>query len=283
MLHVALSTLACPGLTLCRAAALAREWDFDGLELRTFGPGSTSLASDPCLSDPLKVRRELDGAGLSLTGYGAGDRFDEPLTPPAPAGYVFGDFERPVRAFKPVLEHASVAGAGYVRVFGFERQGGEPVKRVSKRIADRLKLVCDDARNQGVRVALENGGSFATAEAVMEIVGRVGSPLLGVSYNLGPATDAGEDAATVVRELGDHLITARLTDRAGGVPCAAGDGELPCEPFVLALDTLDRDVPLVIEWPAMWRDDIPPADEAVPASFAAVSRWAGSAEPVGVV
>jgi len=287
MLHVAFSTVACPGWTLEEIARRAREWDFDGVELRTFGPGGTELASDPCLSDPGKVRARLEEEGVTLTGYGSGSRFDETLNPPAPLGWVLGDFERPVREFKPVLAHASRAGAGYVRVYGFELQSDEPRKRLVKRVADRLKLVCDDARHQKVTVALETGGDFSRVEDVMEVVERVGSPLLGVCLNVRASWAAGEDAADAAAALGGRLACVRLSDvrrTRGGVetPCVIGEGDVPCEAFVRALDAGDQDVPVVIEWPSLWRDDLAPGEEALPASFSAVTSWTGSAAPVGV-
>lgn len=279
MPHIAFSTVACPDWTLRAVAERARRWDFDGVELRTFGPGSTLGASDPCLSAPANVRRTLDEQGVALTGYGSGARFDEALWPPAPVGYVLGDFERPVREFKPVTEHASQAGAGYVRVYGFERIEDEPRKRAVKRIADRLRLACDDARHQHVRIALENGGSFSRAEEVMEIVERVGKPELGVCYSMLAAHRAGENAAATVNTLGDRLVATRISDERDGTPCVIGEGDAPCEDFVRALGDA---TPLVIDWPAMWRDDLEPADEALPASFAAVSSWCGGRAPVTI-
>lgn len=277
MPHVAFSTVACPEWTLRAVAERARRWDFDGVELRTFGPGSTIGASDPCLSDPSKVRAILDEQGVALTGYGSGARFDEPLWPPAPVGYVLGDFERPVREFKPITEHASRTGAGYVRVYGFERIEGEPRPRAVKRISDRLRLVCDDARHQNVRVAIENAGSFARAEELMEIVERVNKPELGVCYSMLAAHNAGEDPAEGVRTLAERLVCTRISDERDGTPCVIGEGHAPCESFVRALGAT---TPLVIDWPAMWRDDLAPADEALPASFAAVTSW--THEPAGV-
>ncbi len=273
MPHIAFSTVACPGWTLSAVAERARRWDFDGVELRTFGPGSTLGASDPCLSAPVKVRRALDEHGVALCGYGTGARFDEVVWPPAPLGWVFGDNERPVREFKAVTEHASEARAGYVRVFGFEVIEDEPRKRAVRRISERLRLVCDDARHQNVRIALENGGSFGRAEQVMEIVDRVNKPELAVCYSMQAAEAAGEDAAAVVGSFGSKLAATRIGDHRGGVPCAVGEGEAPCEGFVKALNGLDDELPLVIEWPAMWRDDIGSAEEALPASFAAITGW----------
>ena len=286
MLHVAFSTVACPVWSLGEIARRAREWDFDGVELRTFGPGGAELASDPCLSDPAKVRARLEDEGVTLTGYGSSARFDETLSPPPPLGWILGDFERPVREFKPVTAHASASGARYVRVYGFARQNEEPRKRLVKRVADRLRLVCDDARHQGVTIALETGGDFSRVEHVMEVVERVNSPQLSVCLNVRASWAAGEDPGAAALEYGGRLVSARLTDvkRSGGdeTPCVIGEGDVGCEAFVRALDASDLDAPVVIEWPALWRDDLAPGEEALPASFAAVTSWTGSAAPVGV-
>lgn len=280
MLHVAFSTIACPTWTLRQAASQARAWDFDAIELRTFGPGSTHLASDPCLSDPSKVRETLRGAGVELAGYATGARFDDPIFPPLPLGFIFGDLERPVRELKPVVQHASLAGAPTLRVFANDLPHDEARPSVVKRIADRLKLVCDDARHQNVRIALENGGAFPRAEDLADLLERVDSPLLGVCYNLAAASAAGEDTQAAVRELGNALISVRLSDFRGETPCVIGTGDVPCEPFVRAIDAGERPVQVIIEWPVMWRPDIAPAEDALPASFAAVTSWTGYAQPV---
>jgi sugar phosphate isomerase/epimerase len=282
MLHVAFSTVATPDWPLRRVAEASREWDFDGLELRTFGPGSTMLACDPCLSDPVKVRRALDDNGVSLTGVATSARFDEPLRPPPPAGFIFGDIERPVREFKPVVEHAARIGAPYVRVFGYELFEDESRKGAVRRIAERLKLVCDDARHQNVRIALENGGSFGRVEQLQEIMDRVQSPLLGISYSLSAGVLAGEDPAAAIDAAGRKLLCARLMDFQANVPCVIGQGDLPCEQFVRALDASNLEAPLVIEHPALWRKDASPAESVLPASFAAVTSWTGSVQMAGV-
>jgi len=270
MPHVAFSTVACPDWTLRAVAERARRWDFDGVELRTFGTGSSMGASDPCLSDPAKVRDILDDQGVALTGYASSARFDEPLWPPAPVGWVLGDFERPVREFKPITQHASKAGAPYVRVYGFERVEDEPRKRAVKRISDRLRLVCDDARHQNVRIALENAGSFSRAEDLLEIIERVNKPELAVCYSMLAAHRAGECPVEGYQALESRVVSTRISDEKDSVPCIVGEGDAPCAEFVKALGS---ETPLVIDWPAMWRDDLEPADEALPASFAAVTSW----------
>jgi sugar phosphate isomerase/epimerase len=181
-----------------------------------------------------------------------------------------------------VVEHAAQAGAPYVRVFAYELFEDETRKGAVRRIAERLKLVCDDARHQNVRIALENGGSFGRIEQLQEILDRVQSPLLGISYSLSAGVLAGEDAAEAVRAAGTKLLCARLMDFQRDTPCVIGQGDLPCESFVRALDASHLPAPLVIEHPALWRrHDAAPAESVLPASFAAVTSWTGSVEMAG--
>ena len=66
-IKLAYSTVACPDWTLEQAAQRAKEFGYDGIELRTLGPGSSLLASDPALSEPHKVKAILNEAGIAAT------------------------------------------------------------------------------------------------------------------------------------------------------------------------------------------------------------------------
>ena len=90
MFKPAFSTVACPEWTLDRAARAAAEWGYEGLELRTFGHGSTHLACDPALTSAEKVRKVLDDAGVAPFSLASGVRFDEPIRPPV-IGRVLSD------------------------------------------------------------------------------------------------------------------------------------------------------------------------------------------------
>ncbi len=277
MLRPAFSTVACPEWTLEGVARAATENGHEGVELRTFGYGSTDLACDPALTSAPKVRALFADAGVQVACLATGARFDEPVRG-GPMGHVFGDNEAGIRRAKAAIDLAAQIECPLVRVFGFEYPAREKRANAMARIAERLRLVADAARNTGVRIVLENGGSFPRAADVLELMDRVASPLLGAAYSAPVAWAAGEDPAGGARLLGDRLWTAKIKDYStGGVPCPLGMGGVPCAAFVAALSSLGWGGWVVYEWDRLWLSDLAPPEAVLPGGVKRIYEWAGAA------
>lgn len=277
MLKPAFSTVACPDWTLDRVPGAARQFGFEAVELRTFGgggPAAGELACDPALTDEAKTRSMFQQHGVEILSLATSARFDEPVLPPV-IGAVIADTERPVREANRAVDLAIGLGCPVVRVFGFEIPARE--RRVSglTRIADRLRMVLDHARTSGVKLAVENGGSFPRAVDLLEILDAVQHPLLGACYALDQGHAAGETPGDAVRALGDRLLLARLKDWKAGRPAPLGEGELPCREFVETLAGAGFDGALVYEWPRMWVRDLEAAEEALPRAARTLYSWLG--------
>lgn len=275
MLSTAFSTVACPAWTLERVAAAAAQYGYDGVELRTFGYGSTAIACDPALTSSAKTRSLFAGAGVGIACLATGARFDEPIRPPV-MGRVFGDTEAAVRQAKAAIDLAAQVECPLVRVFGFEHPSAEKRAPAVARITERLRLVADAAHNTGVRVVLENGGSFPRAEQVLELIDRVGSPLLGAAYSAPVAFEAGEDPARGARILGQRLWSAKVKDYARNVPCTLGLGDVPCAPFVAELVAMNFDGWLVYEWDRLWLPALALAEDVLPDALRRLYEWTGA-------
>jgi len=221
----AFSTVACPTWTLPRVAEAARSNGSIGIELRSHGSGSTELACDPALTSAEKVRVLFDKAGVAPFCLATSIRFDAPIDPPV-LGRVFGDTEASVRAGKSAVDLARELEIPFVRVFGFESHGSERRAEFLGRVAERLGKVIDHCRNTGVRVLIENGGSFPTATDLAELIDRARSPLLMAAYVPAVAALAGESVVSGVNVLGDRLASVKLRDLKKGHPCAIGAGDL---------------------------------------------------------
>ncbi len=250
-------------------------WGYEGVELRTFGAGDSRLACEPALTDPAKVRGLCEGHGVEAASVASSGRYDGRIIPPV-IGQLIGDPLACVRATKRDIDVAIDVQAPIVRVFGFEIQGRERRGAALKRIADRLRLVCDCARNNQVRIALQNGGSFASAVELAELIDRVDSPLLGASYDVVTGVAADDDPVEAIATLGQRLIQARLGDYKDGAPVAPGEGESRCKRFVEGLVESGFDGWLVYEWPRLFLHDIAGADEALPLAADAVYGWLSS-------
>lgn len=274
MFRTAFSTVACPDWTLPRVAQAASDYGYDAVELRTFGSGSTQFACDPALTAPEKTRALFQAAGVEIACLATSVAFDAPIRPPV-IGRV-KDTELSVRQAKAAIDLAATLECPLVRVFGFEHPANEKRAAAVARITERLALAVDGARNLGVRVVIENGGSFPRARDLMELIDAVGSNLLGASYSMAVAADAGEDPAEGVTILGDRLWNAKIRDRdAHGRLCPIGEGVLGCDRFVLALVEAGYRGPAVVEWDRAWLPDLAPADEVLPRAIRRLYEWAG--------
>ena len=221
----AFSTVACPTWTLSQVAEVAERIGVLGVELRTHGHGSTMLACEPALTSSEKVRATFDRVGVQPFCLATSIRFDEPIFPPV-LGRVFSDTEASVRAGKSAVDLAREIGCPYVRVFGFELHGDESRPNALARILDRLGKVLDHCRNTGVKLLIENGGSFPTATGLAELIDRAGSPFLEAAYSPAVAALAGESLRNGMNVLGDRLAAVKLRDLRAGKACALGRGDL---------------------------------------------------------
>jgi sugar phosphate isomerase/epimerase len=279
MFKTAFSTVACPDWILPDVARAAAEWGFQGVELRTFGYGSTEFACDPALTAAEKVRGIFAEVGVEQAVLASGVAFDEPIRPPV-LGWALSDTERTVREAKSVIELARQIECPLVRVFGFEVPQREKRAPAVRRIVGRLRLAVDAARNTGVRLVLENGGSFATAGDLVELIDAVGSPLLGASYSAAVARSAGEDPSEGAAVLGGRLWVAKVKDRSpgGGDPCLIGEGEMEIPAFVRALARERFKGWVVVEWDRAWLPHLAPAEGVLPESSRRLFEWGAPRE-----
>jgi sugar phosphate isomerase/epimerase len=278
MPKLAFSTVACPEWTLERVAAAAEAYAYQGVELRSFSDDSRLLACDPTLTDPDKVRRAFGSLGVQIVSLATSARFDEMIIPPV-IGRVIADTERDVRLARRAIDLAVELGCPLVRIFGYELSDRDSRGAGLARIVDRLRAVVDHADKSGVKVMLENGGTFCTGAELEEIIARVNSPLLGACYALAPASERGDDAPATVARLvrAGVLMAARIKDRRDGRACDLGTGSLPCREFTVALASAGFAGPLIVEWDKLWVPDLPDPATVLPAAAKQVYAWFGEA------
>lgn len=270
-MKLAFSTVACPDWTLPRIAERARGWGFQGVEFRTFGTGSTQIACDPALTSAAKIRAMFSKAGVAPVSLATSIRYDDVVSPPV-IGHLF-DRDLAVKHTKECIELAVQLEAPYVRVFGFEVIGNESRTAAIGRIAGRLSRAADACRNSGVRLLLENAGSFARSADIAEILDLVGGPLVGASYNLAVARAAGESVADGANVLGESLVIAKVKDYARGAPCPLGAGEFHAREDIAALASTGFDGWLVYEHDRMWFKDAPGPEDALNTGARTLYEW----------
>lgn len=275
MFKTAFSTVACPDWTLDQVCRSAAEWGYDGVELRTFGPGSDGFASDPALTSSEKVRRTLSQYGLEAAVLATGVGFAEPIRP-ALIGRVISDTERTVREAKHAIELAASIECPLIRVFGFDFPTSESRRSAVRRVTERLNMAADAARHSGVKIVIENGGSFTTAEDIAEVLAEVKSNLVGAAYSIAVGAVAGDEPDEAVKLLGDRLWVYKLKDRDKDLkPCPIGQGGIPCRAAVGALAQSSFSGWAVVEWDRAWVPGLAEPEHFLPEAIRRVYEWAG--------
>jgi len=231
----AFSTVACPEWTLERIAHEARRMDYDAVELRTFGLGSTELAPDPALTDPAKTAHLLGSLGVRPCSLATSLRFDERVRPPI-IGRVLRDEDRPVRQARRLVHLARDIGCPYLRVFGFELQPRERRRAGVRRIGAQLRRAVDTCRNTGVRMVVENGGSFETADQLAELIDHADTDnLLAAAYSPAVGRQAGCSIDRALDALGEKLVLVKLKEMRDGSPVPLGEGDLGVDRILATL------------------------------------------------
>lgn len=277
-MKLAFSTVACPEWTLEDVAEFAGDSGYQGVELRTFGHASVDLACDPCKTGPTKVRDLFEDAGVAPICLASSIRYDAPVRPPV-LGYIFADTEKPVRQTKSLVEVAALCEIPSVRVFAFELPPGERREHGLKRVLARLELALATCHNTGVRLLIENAGSFPLAEDLAEIIDRANNPLLYAAYSPAVAQRAGEDPVQGARMLGSRLRSVKLSDFQGHRPVPLGQGDLDAERLVRELARDQFSGWLVYEWPRLWLRELSEPTDVLTEACENMYRWMGAASP----
>ncbi len=267
MFKPAFSTVACPHMTLAAILDRLETWGYLGVELRTFGNGSSTFAPDPALTSTLKLRSALRSAGVEACSLATSIAFDEPVSPPI-IGNAISDNEKSIRAGKSAVDLAIKLECPFVRVFGFELPSGEPRKKGYARVAARLAKVADYCRNSGVKVVIENGGSFNSAADLAELLdcvhnspgGTSATESLAVAYSIPVGKAAGDTVAGAMNVLGSRVACVKVKDlkfghvddehHHGATPVALGDGDLNVKQDLAALAGTGYDSWAVYEYDA---------------------------------
>jgi len=277
-MQVGFSTVACHDWPIDRVIAYAEELGYAGIEFRSLGPDATRFACEPSMTSTTKTRSTLVEHGVSAIAVATGIKFDAPIFPPI-IGRAFQDHDRPVREARRAIELASTIGAPFVRVFAYQAHGRESRENAANRIAERLYLAGAAARHTGVRVVVENGGSFATSEAMLDLLERVAHPLVSVAWNAASAHLAGEDPVQGARALGDKLAMLKVKDVADGQPVMLGEGAVPVERLVRELAGDGFRGPVVFEWDRAWIPGLAEPQEVLPVAASRLYRWLSARTP----
>lgn len=266
-MKLAFNSIASVGWDLATMVIKAKEYGYDGIELRGLsGQMHLPLASE-LASNPGKIAGLVRDTGVELVCLSSS------------ASFHMHDAAEVASNLSVAREYIELAGrlkcplvrvfAGEIpkRAFFYERR-----ETVMGRIAAALRTLVLIAADNGVTVAVENGGDFTDSAALWYIVDAVDSPLVQCCWSPFAARTRLERPTTSIPRLSAKLAMVHVCDGKfaanGGLESYAvpGQGDMEIPRMVQLLRGIAYSGYLVVDWPRLWVPSLADADKVLPAA-----------------
>jgi sugar phosphate isomerase/epimerase len=269
----AFSTVACPNWDFETIAARAKEYGYDGVEVRGFLNENILSASNVFLTDPGKLKSlfashhlEISclSSSIAMTGKSSTDR---KLTEDA----------------KKFIDTAAAIDCGMVKIFDTQVRPGQSRAVAGMALAQWLTPVGDYAADRGVCVLVENALSFRSAKEMWLIMEQCGHPSIGCCWDVGNAAMIGERPALSVPTLNSRIDYVQVKDAKlgplGANFCKLGEGDMQVEKLLIRLRGIGYRGWVSLEWEKAWLPGLAEPEEILPDSIKKLREWTKPWEP----
>ena len=267
-MKLAFSTLACPTWSVDQVIAAARDYGYDGVELRLIDGELIDGAMSA--ENRERVRKKFVDAGVPIVAIDTSVR----VAAASNAGSALRELEL-------FLELASEWESPVVRVFGGKWDGDRTREQAIDQARQILGQAAGKAEMLGVSIALETHDRFSKSELVAEVLIDL-PPAAAALWDVGHPYRVGDAADEVLRVLAGRIVHVHIKDcrRMQGADewqlTLLGDGEVPVRACIDALRMSGYAGWLSVEWEKRWHPELAEPEVALP-QFAEVLRsWDSS-------
>jgi fatty-acyl-CoA synthase len=270
----AFSTVSCPQWDLPTVADKAKEYGYDGIELRGFLNQSILTTSNPFLTDPDKVRQTFADRGVSICCLASSVAFAQKRKAD----------DQSAGELRQYIDLAGRLGCGLVKVFDMEVRPGQSRPTAGMALGDWLLPLGDYALSRDVTIVVKNALSFRSAKEIWAILERVGHPSIACCWDELSAAQIGEPPALSVPVLNSKIQFVQVKDARigplGVTHCKLGEGNVPIEKLVIRLRGIGYGGWVSYEWEKAWLPALAEPEEVLPHALGVLRKWKeGEAKP----
>jgi sugar phosphate isomerase/epimerase len=273
----AFSTVGCPKWDFDTIAARAKEWGYDGVEIRGFLNESLLTASNIFLSDPAKIRSLFRYHGVEVCCLAS----SAAMTSGRKAN------RRKAEEIRTFINTAHSIDCRIVKVFDSVVAPGHPLNpatfgdrsRAATAVAlgDWLLPLGDYAAQRDVVLVVENALSFRDSKEMWMILDRLNHPSIACCWDLFNAALIGEHPAISVPTLNSRIAYTQVKDAKlgplGASYCKLGEGDVPVAKFLRRLLGIGYDGWATVEWEKAWLPNIAEPEEILPDAIKKLREW----------
>ncbi|MGH7180083.1 MAG: sugar phosphate isomerase/epimerase family protein [Tepidisphaeraceae bacterium] len=273
----AFSTVSCPNWDFETIASRAKEYGYDGVEVRGFLDETILTASNVFLTEPRKLRALFDYHGVKLCCLSSSI---------AMSGKARIDRRRAQEA-RTFIDTANQLGCPMVKVFDSQVMPGGVINltklgdysRASAGVAlgEWLLPLGDYAAARDVVIVVENALSFRDSKEMWMILDRLSHPSIACCWDVFNAALIGESPYLSVPTLNSKIAYTQVRDAKlgplGASYCKLGEGDVPVQKFLTRLRGIGYDGWVTLEWDKAWLPNIAEPEDILPDSIKKLREW----------
>lgn len=229
---------------------MAKDFNFDGIEIRGLGDNIYSAKVAPFVDDELpNTIKKLEELNIEISCLSSGEPVNNPETK-----------EKAIAEITDYAELASKINTPFIRVLGdkYPAPTGEVDDEV---VINTMKELIPVAEKNNVTLLLETNGVYSDTKRLKKVLDAIGSEYVQALWDVHhPYRQMGESPKTTVENLGDYIKYIHVKDSVmedGNVSYQLmGHGDLPFKEIFEELQAIDYDGYISLEWVYRWARDL---------------------------
>lgn len=266
-MKLAFSTLGCPDFDWPDIYAMAKDFGFEGIEIRGLGKEIFAVRAKPFTEAELPYTiKKLAQLRLEI--------------PCLSSGCCLKFADRADANHAEIVQYIELAAklkTPYIRVLADLQP--QPQGEVDDEVVlAALKKLVPIAEEKGVTLLVETNGVYSDTRRLCNLLNAVGSDAVGALWDIHhPYRYAGETAGQTVQNLGAYIKYVHIKDSImenGRVSYRmVGEGDLPVNDFMMALRSINYAGYISLEWVKRWAPDLADAGVVFPNFANYMSRY----------
>ena len=257
-MRIAFSTLGCPDFDWVDIYTMAKDFQFDGIEIRGIGRNIHAVTAAPFT--PRRINQtiqKLSDLRLTIPCFSSNTALKDEE-----------DREAAVLEITEYIELAHELGTPYIRVLA-DRDAAPEGEVDDDKIAAALLQLADIARGKNVTLLVETNGVYGDTARLRKLLDSVNRPEIAALWDIHhPYRYFNESPKTTVENLGSYIRHVHAKDSVveNGriVYKMMGEGDLPVYDMLDALTAIDFDGFVSLEWVKRWMPDLTDAGIVFP-------------------
>ena len=257
-MKLAFSTLGCPDFNWTDIYSMAKDFGFDGIEIRGLGKEIFSVHAQPFTPTQIpQTVKKLSELRLEIPCLSSGCCLKFP--------------EKAETNHDEIVQYILLAArlnAPYVRILADLQ--AQPKGEVDDRVVlEALQRLIPIAEENGVTLLVETNGVYSDTARLRKLLNQLPSDAVGALWDIHhPYRFASETPEKTVQNLGAYIKYVHIKDSIvenGKIQYRVmGDGDLPIDSMMMALNSINYSGYVSLEWLKQWVPDLDNAGVVFP-------------------